>query len=417
MARIERRSGQSPAAGPPLRRPDDRATLPASSTRGKGRQRRRRTPLRRSSRSAAGARPRAPAALPRPPGGRRRALLRHPRPRPGAAALRPAVAGLGGRGARTLEAMAERYLAALRRIQPHGPYRLGGWSMGGVAAFEMARRLAQAGEEVELLALLDSYAPGHPGGVGREPARRSGRARPLRPRPRGPPRTAAAGRRRRPRGAGARDSAGRGLAAAQAAGLLPAELDFAETLRMLAVFRANLRRLQAYAGSPYPGRVTLFRAAGAGEPAGGAGALAGATLGWEAFAAAVERRARGGRSLQPGATAGGRGPGRPAERALGAALAAPDRTRRIAGPRRHGHGPPPAARPAANPPRNRGPPLAPKSARVTRCAGRSGCLRGWRARPAGRWPPAPPPPAAGRCRRGSRGRCRRCRRAPPGDSG
>jgi thioesterase domain-containing protein len=44
-------------------------------------------------------------------------------------------------------------------VQPSGPYRLGGWSLGGVIAFEMARQLAAAGEEVELLAMLDS-SPG-----------------------------------------------------------------------------------------------------------------------------------------------------------------------------------------------------------------------------------------------------------------
>jgi thioesterase domain-containing protein len=162
--------------------------------------------------------------------------------------------------------------------------------MGGVAAFEMARQLQEAGEEVEMLALLDSYAPGHPGGVGREPldeaAVRALFARDLagllgRPLP-----AAAAGL----ENLAPETPLAEAFAAAQAAGLLPAELDFAETLRMLSVFRANLRRLQAYAGSPYPGRVTLFRAAG---PASARETLLpseppAADLGWEAFAAAVD---------------------------------------------------------------------------------------------------------------------------------
>src|SRR5262249_55810008 len=42
----------------------------------------------------------------------------------------------------------------------HGPYRLGGWSMGGVLAFEMARQLEAEGEEIEHLLLLDAMAPG-----------------------------------------------------------------------------------------------------------------------------------------------------------------------------------------------------------------------------------------------------------------
>jgi thioesterase domain-containing protein/acyl carrier protein len=58
-----------------------------------------------------------------------------------------------------VEEMAAEYVRAVRAVQPAGPYRLGGWSVGGVIAFEMARRLQAAGEEVELLALLDSYPP------------------------------------------------------------------------------------------------------------------------------------------------------------------------------------------------------------------------------------------------------------------
>jgi amino acid adenylation domain-containing protein len=58
-----------------------------------------------------------------------------------------------------VEAMAAHYVEGLRRAQPRGPYRLGGWSYGGIAAFEMARQLHAAGEEVELLALLDTGRP------------------------------------------------------------------------------------------------------------------------------------------------------------------------------------------------------------------------------------------------------------------
>ena len=55
--------------------------------------------------------------------------------------------------------MAELYLEAVRAVAPSGPYRLGGWSMGGVVAFEMARQLAAAGEQIELLLLIDSALP------------------------------------------------------------------------------------------------------------------------------------------------------------------------------------------------------------------------------------------------------------------
>jgi thioesterase domain-containing protein len=55
--------------------------------------------------------------------------------------------------------MATRYVEALREVRPHGPYRLGGWSSGGVVAFEMARQLERAGETVERVALLDTPSP------------------------------------------------------------------------------------------------------------------------------------------------------------------------------------------------------------------------------------------------------------------
>ena len=58
-----------------------------------------------------------------------------------------------------IEDMAAHYITALRTIQLQGPYLLGGWSLGGVIAFEMAQQLHQQGQEVALLALLDSWLP------------------------------------------------------------------------------------------------------------------------------------------------------------------------------------------------------------------------------------------------------------------
>jgi thioesterase domain-containing protein/acyl carrier protein len=58
-----------------------------------------------------------------------------------------------------VEEMARQYVAAIRTVWPSGPYLLGGWSMGGAIAFEMARQLRKAGEEVKLLVLLDTLCP------------------------------------------------------------------------------------------------------------------------------------------------------------------------------------------------------------------------------------------------------------------
>jgi len=54
--------------------------------------------------------------------------------------------------------MAERHVAELRKVQPQGPYRLAGFCVGGIIAFEMARQLRAAGEEVERLVVIDSTA-------------------------------------------------------------------------------------------------------------------------------------------------------------------------------------------------------------------------------------------------------------------
>jgi len=56
----------------------------------------------------------------------------------------------------TFEDMARDYIAEIRSVQPHGPYLLGGFSGGGLTAWEMARQLRAAGEEVPLVVMLDT---------------------------------------------------------------------------------------------------------------------------------------------------------------------------------------------------------------------------------------------------------------------
>jgi amino acid adenylation domain-containing protein len=59
----------------------------------------------------------------------------------------------------TLEALAARYVRAMRQEMPADEYHLGGWSSGGVVAFEMARQLAAEGHRVARLVLIDSVPP------------------------------------------------------------------------------------------------------------------------------------------------------------------------------------------------------------------------------------------------------------------
>jgi acyl transferase domain-containing protein/thioesterase domain-containing protein/acyl carrier protein len=61
---------------------------------------------------------------------------------------------------RTIPEMAAHYIAEIKRKQPTGPYYLGGYSGGGVVAFEMAKQLVAQSEQVGALVFLDSVAPG-----------------------------------------------------------------------------------------------------------------------------------------------------------------------------------------------------------------------------------------------------------------
>ncbi|MFF4017419.1 alpha/beta fold hydrolase, partial [Streptomyces sp. NPDC001843] len=68
----------------------------------------------------------------------------------------PAVGGASP-APEDIRAVAAEYIGRIRSLRPHGPYRLLGWSYGGVLAHEIAVQLQQAGEEVDFLANLDGY--------------------------------------------------------------------------------------------------------------------------------------------------------------------------------------------------------------------------------------------------------------------
>jgi thioesterase domain-containing protein/acyl carrier protein len=59
----------------------------------------------------------------------------------------------------SIEDAATDYIAELREVQPSGPYMLGGFSGGGITAYEMARQLEAMGEHVSLIVLLDTPLP------------------------------------------------------------------------------------------------------------------------------------------------------------------------------------------------------------------------------------------------------------------
>jgi thioesterase domain-containing protein/acyl carrier protein len=140
----------------------------------------------------------------------------------------------GSRAAQpSLERLAANYVNALRERQKHGPYHLGGWSLGGVIAFEMAQQLRAAGEEVALLVLIDSYTPKLLERLESEHSSADGDQE-----------------------GGLRRAFGRDfLGTAGPRALHGHEHELFE------VFRTNVQAMQAYAPKPYQGPVTLLSAA------------------------------------------------------------------------------------------------------------------------------------------------------------
>jgi acyl transferase domain-containing protein/thioesterase domain-containing protein/acyl carrier protein len=150
--------------------------------------------------------------------------------------------------------MAEHYLSSVRKLQPRGPYLLGGGSMGGAIAWEMALQLRQTGEEVALLAMFDTPGGGQiPLGIGDEAdelafliggtgiAAFADELRPLAPEER------------------LRRATGR----AMEIGLLPETLEPERALSLLAVFQKHNEAMRRYEARRYPGgpgRIVFFRA-------------------------------------------------------------------------------------------------------------------------------------------------------------
>jgi thioesterase domain-containing protein len=57
----------------------------------------------------------------------------------------------------TFRQITSRYTKVIRQVQPHGPYLIGGHSLGGIHALQVAQHLRAAGEEVALLAIFDAH--------------------------------------------------------------------------------------------------------------------------------------------------------------------------------------------------------------------------------------------------------------------
>ncbi|HJX29030.1 MAG TPA: thioesterase domain-containing protein, partial [Thermoanaerobaculia bacterium] len=167
-----------------------------------------------------------------------------------------------GRPIEDLREMAALYVEAVRQTQTEGPYRLAGWSMGGVVAFEMARQLAEGGQGVEMLALIDTSPPvlwtREPELPGQPESDASGLV------------AAFALDLARLSGAAVPDVDLSGLDEEGAlalvlrlgreAGAIAPGVELSELRRLYERFRANRRALAGYEPAPYEGEAILFRA-------------------------------------------------------------------------------------------------------------------------------------------------------------
>ncbi len=59
----------------------------------------------------------------------------------------------------SIKAMSARYVQAIQRVQPSGPYHIAGFCFGGLLAYEIARQLEQRGQDTALLAIIDGFPP------------------------------------------------------------------------------------------------------------------------------------------------------------------------------------------------------------------------------------------------------------------
>jgi len=175
------------------------------------------------------------------------------------------VVGIQGHGLQAGQApmndvteMARAYRAAIKAAQPQGPYHIIGYSMGGIVALEMAQQFKQAGDEIALLALLDSQlyrsrVP-FPGREIKDPDERllhqmflaweEREAKQVMKTLKSLPNHAARVQRL--------------FEIGQQGGQVPAGFNLEDVRRMYAAFESHIDAMAAYPARPYPGEIVLF---------------------------------------------------------------------------------------------------------------------------------------------------------------
>ncbi|UJW29759.1 amino acid adenylation domain-containing protein [Saccharothrix sp. AJ9571] len=185
----------------------------------------------------------------------------------------PSVSGNGPAGPFSVPELAARYVSDLRAEQPEGPYHLGGWSLGGAIAYEMARQLTAAGHRVAEVVIMDVEPPDPD-----QPVRTTEAeivlalldARDLAVTDLPEPGTGTVAERMRAYA----DWAGE-------RGLVKPGPDTDRLVRLFVAAHHNLTAWQSYRPEPYPGRVVFLQA----EESGADGADC---YGWRSYASAIE---------------------------------------------------------------------------------------------------------------------------------
>ena len=166
--------------------------------------------------------------------------------------------GLDGEGEplTQVEEMAKSYLDLLQTVQPVGPYQIGGWSLGGLVAFEIAQQIRQQGQEASQLVMINSFAPIDAGNssktdeasllalfarytgeiVGKEFSVSVAELKQLNP----------------------EEQLQHILVRGKKLGVLPPGIRSEQMRHRFEVFRANSQASKRYTPQPYPGRITFF---------------------------------------------------------------------------------------------------------------------------------------------------------------
>ena len=169
----------------------------------------------------------------------------------------------------SMEETAAAYVRSLLAFQPRGPFRLAGYSFGGVVAHAMACQLVEAGHEVDFLGLFDTS---NPTGQNTRPIRRPGDlAAYLETTCRIPAASKRLSllRQRIREGIETHRRVRAEIEAAKSTGPAEAYSD----LRRVQVREENWRAMQAYQPARFPGRITLFKAMSASDKVELAGGL------------------------------------------------------------------------------------------------------------------------------------------------